>query len=96
MYRDEQVSLVSVSNVGTGMKGDENVLLARVNNLDIGAVALYEHAEAKRYVQVDMLLLCQFSYGASIVAAMASVDDEDEFLLLCIRYMACRRAESHD
>ena len=80
MYADKHVGLVAVGNVGTLVQGDEDVGLARIDHLHVGAVLLHIAAEGQGHVQVDGLLLGIFAQRTGILAAVAGIDHQRIFL----------------
>ena len=81
MDGDKEVGLIFISNVCARVQGNENIRLARIDDLHVAAIALYQPSEGQCDIQVDMLLLRDFSYGARIVASMSGINHQRKFLV---------------
>ena len=72
----EEVGLVAVSNVRTGMQRNKDVSFAGIDYFHVGTVAFDQSAKSQRHIQVDGFFLSNAAYGAGIVAAVPGVDNQ--------------------
>ena len=80
--RDKEVALILVGFISTLLKGKECVIIARQNDIDIFQLFFDKIGKLKRHTEIDILLFYIIIDCTGILAAVAGIDHNSEFILL--------------
>ena len=84
MYRDKEVGLVFVGNLGTPVELYERISLTGIDDFHVGTVLFDHPPESQSIFQRQVFLLhLTLSDGTSITATMPRIDDQCEIGLGC-------------
>ena len=90
MYRDKQVGIGAVSNVGTLFQRNKNIRLAGIDDSHIRHIALNIFAKLQCHREIDILFFGNSTKCTRIMTAMTWVDNERETAV-----GACRCQHQH-
>lgn len=91
----EQIGFVMIGDIRTCFQRNEHILFARVNDLDIMAVPLYQASERQGYIEIDVFFFCETADCTRVMPSMSRVNDKDKFLAVCLLHIIGVCAKGH-